>query len=48
MGLLNDKVRGQGDADNPLPLLIREVQGNAIRPVPTPMLEHEDCVWPVQ
>ncbi|MEW6256752.1 MAG: terminase small subunit [Pseudomonadota bacterium] len=48
MGLLNDKVKIQGDADNPLALLIREVQGSSLKPVPTHLLEREDCVRPIQ
>lgn len=35
LGMLNDKVKLQGDAENPLALLIKEIQGNAIRPVPS-------------
>lgn len=48
MGLLNDKLKIQGDADNPLVLLIKEIQGNAIKPVPTHLLEHEDRTSPIQ
>jgi phage terminase small subunit len=32
MGLLHDKLRVSGDADNPLTMLIRSVQGSAIKP----------------
>lgn len=49
LGMLNDKIRVQGDAENPLTLLIKEVQGNAIRPVQHPMIEDEaDRARPVQ
>lgn len=33
LGLLNDKLKLQGDADNPLALLIRDIQGSAVKPV---------------
>lgn len=33
LGMLNDKVKVQGDADNPLAMLIREVQGSCLKPV---------------
>ncbi|MEW6125017.1 MAG: terminase small subunit [Pseudomonadota bacterium] len=48
LGMLNDKIKVQGDAENPLTLLIREVQGNSIRPVPSHMIENEDRMLPVQ
>lgn len=48
MGLLNDKLKIQGDAENPLVMLIKEVQGNAIKPVPSHLLEHDDHMRPVQ
>ncbi|OYW97021.1 MAG: hypothetical protein B7Z15_23885 [Rhizobiales bacterium 32-66-8] len=48
LGMFNDKVKVQGDADNPLAMLIREVQGSCLKPVATPMLEHDDCARPVQ
>lgn len=48
LGLLNDKLKVQGDAENPLVMLIREVQGSSLKPVPTHLLEREDCVRPIQ
>lgn len=36
LGMLNDKVKLQGDAENPIALLIREIQGNAFLPVRHP------------
>lgn len=48
LGMLNDKIKVQGDAENPLMLLIKEVQGNAIRPVPTHLLEHDDRMLTAQ
>lgn len=35
LGLYEDKVTLKGDAENPLTLLVKAVQGNALRPVPT-------------
>jgi phage terminase small subunit len=32
LGMLNDKVKLQGDAENPLAVLIQQVQGTAIKP----------------
>ena len=42
LGMLNDKVKVSGDADNPLALLIRDIQGSSLKPVATHLLEHED------
>lgn len=36
LGLLNDKLKVQGDADNPLSMLIRDIQGSALKPVEFP------------
>ncbi|MCG5237585.1 terminase small subunit [Xanthobacter oligotrophicus] len=35
LGMLNDKLTLKGDAENPLAMLIKAVQGSAIKPVPT-------------
>jgi phage terminase small subunit len=43
MGMLNDKLKLQGEPENPLTLLIRSVQGTSIRPVQTIDLEPEDA-----
>lgn len=32
MGMLNDKVKLQGDAENPLVLLLKQMQGTALKP----------------
>lgn len=42
MGMLNDKMRMQGDAENPLTLLIKEIQGNAMPVVPNPPKDDDD------
>jgi len=39
MGMLNDKLKLQGDAKNPLVLLLEQLQGTAIRPVADPTTE---------
>ena len=36
LGMLNDKLTLKGDAENPLTLLIKAVQGTSIKPVATP------------
>lgn len=36
MGMLNDKVRVQGEPENPLTLLIRQIQGSALPVVANP------------
>lgn len=33
LGVFNDKLKLQGDAENPLTVLLRDIQGNAIKPV---------------
>ncbi|MFG1393293.1 terminase small subunit [Xanthobacter agilis] len=38
LGMLNDKLTLKGDAENPLTLLVKAIQGNTIRPVPTTAL----------
>ena len=38
LGMLNDKIKLQGDAENPLTLLVKAIQGTTIRPVPTTAL----------
>lgn len=35
LGMLQDKIKLQGDAENPLTLLIQSIQGSSVRPVPT-------------
>ncbi|WP_322994242.1 terminase small subunit [Castellaniella sp.] len=35
LGQYQDKVTLKGDAENPLTLLVKAIQGNSIRPVPT-------------
>ncbi|MEW6255562.1 MAG: hypothetical protein AB1592_06355 [Pseudomonadota bacterium] len=44
----NGKAKVQGNADNPLALLIREVQASSLKTVRTPILEHEAWSRPVQ
>lgn len=39
LGMLNDKVTLKGDADNPLTLLVKAIQGTSIKPVPTSAFE---------
>ncbi|MDN7179079.1 terminase small subunit [Caballeronia sp. SEWSISQ10-4 2] len=41
MGMLNDKLKLQGDAANPLVLLLQQLSGSAVRPVQNPP-EDED------
>ena len=36
LGMLNDKLTLKGDAENPLTLLVKAIQGNTIRPVANP------------
>lgn len=36
MGMLNDKVKLQGDAENPLVLLLKQMQGTALKPTSQP------------
>lgn len=43
MGMLNDKLKLQGEPENPLTLLIRSLQGSSIRPVQTIDLKPEDA-----
>lgn len=38
LGMLNDKLTLKGDAENPLTLLVKAVQGTSIKPVATPAL----------
>lgn len=33
LGMLNDKMKLQGDAENPLTLLLQQVQGTALKPI---------------
>jgi len=42
MGMLNDKMRLQGDAENPLSLLIKQIQGNAVPVVANPIDDDDD------
>ncbi|MGX0136321.1 terminase small subunit [Cupriavidus metallidurans] len=41
MGMLNDKLKLQGDAKNPLVLLLEQLQGTAIKPVQNPPTNDE-------
>jgi phage terminase small subunit len=36
LGMLNDKLTLKGDAENPLSLLAKAIQGTSIKPVATP------------
>ncbi|MFG1350114.1 terminase small subunit [Xanthobacter autotrophicus] len=36
LGMLNDKLTLKGDAENPLTLLVKAIQGTSIKPVATP------------
>lgn len=36
LGMLNDKMKLQGDPENPLTLLLRQVQGSALKPAEDP------------
>ena len=42
LGLLNDKVKVQGDAENPLTLLVKQLQGTSIKPVANPLPDNDD------
>ncbi|MBS7589732.1 hypothetical protein [Ancylobacter defluvii] len=37
LGMFNDKLKLQGDAENPLTVLLREIQGSALQPVANPI-----------
>ncbi len=39
LGMLNDKLKVQGDADNPLAMLIKSCQGSALKPVTHPLAD---------
>ena len=41
MGMLNDKLKLQGDAANPLVLLLQQLGGSAVRPVQNPPEDEE-------
>lgn len=41
LGTWNDKLKVQGDADNPLTLVLKGIQGAAFKPVKTPIDEDE-------
>jgi len=41
MGMLNDKLKLQGDAANPLVLLIQQMNGSAVKPVANPTDEED-------
>ena len=43
LGLLHDKLKISGDAENPLRMLIMKIQGSAIRPVIEGVVEREEC-----
>ncbi|MCB4769646.1 terminase small subunit [Ancylobacter sp. Lp-2] len=36
LGMFNDKLKVQGDTENPLTVLIRELQGSSLQPVANP------------
>ncbi|WP_454917104.1 terminase small subunit [Xanthobacter sediminis] len=38
LGMLNDKLTLRGDAENPLTLLVKAIQGSTVQPVPTAAL----------
>lgn len=42
LGMLNDKLKLAGDTENPLTLLIKSIQGSAIKPVALPGPNDED------
>ncbi|MBB3773863.1 phage terminase small subunit, partial [Angulomicrobium tetraedrale] len=37
LGMFNDKLKLQGDAENPLTVLLREIQGSSLQPVADPI-----------
>lgn len=44
MGMLNDKLKVQGDAENPLTLLVKSIQGSAVKPIAKPVdYDEEDA-----
>lgn len=43
LGMLNDKLKVQGDAENPLTLLVKQLQGTSIKPVANPLPDDDDC-----
>ncbi|MFG1188456.1 terminase small subunit [Xanthobacter flavus] len=43
LGMLNDKLKVQGDAENPLTLLVRSIQGTTIKPVAVPLPDDDDA-----
>lgn len=42
LGMLNDKLKVQGDAENPLTLLVKQLQGTSIKPVANPLPDDDD------
>ncbi|WP_203234334.1 terminase small subunit [Burkholderia mayonis] len=40
-GMLNDKLKLQGDPENPLTLLLKQMQGSALKPTATPESDDE-------
>lgn len=42
MGMLNDKLKVQGDAENPLSLLVKQIQGSALPVVANPPKDEDD------
>ncbi|QJP14814.1 terminase small subunit [Starkeya sp. ORNL1] len=42
LGLLSEKLILRGQVENPLTALIMSVQGTALQPVPTHLIEHDD------
>lgn len=42
IGMFNDKLKLEGDADNPLTILLKHVQGTALKPVSKPNEEDEE------
>jgi phage terminase small subunit len=43
LGLFSDRIKVSGDVENPLTLLIRQVQGTAFRPVPLRVVDDDEC-----
>jgi phage terminase small subunit len=42
LGVFNDKLKLGGDAENPLTLLIRQIQGSALPVIPNPPVDEDD------
>ncbi|MFG1462101.1 terminase small subunit [Xanthobacter sp. DSM 24535] len=37
LGMLNDKIKVAGDVENPLTLLVKSIQGSAVKPIAKPL-----------